>query len=420
LGLDTDGRPPTPRIPRHYEEIDVINQPEINPDVMGIPYADRKKILDASRGRTDLADLSSGNPDVPMPPYIRARLRDELESGYAPYTHYYGIPELRTRIAQYLGEACALQVDPETELLVTQGVQQALYLVLRTILRRGDEVLIPSPHYANYDLDPIASGGRPILVPLEEEDGFVPDPDRLDKAVTARTRAILFSNPNNPLGVTWSGSTLERIADLARRHDLYVLVDEVYRDFHPERLTSIAALPKMKERTFVFNGFSKSYFMMGLRTGYVAGPAQVIEHVKQLSYVVALCPSYLGQLAALAAFDCPRGQVEPLYAEFHRCLELLYDRVTSLPGVSCIRPDCGLYIFPNVSCAGMTSLELSLDLIREAGVITLPGTEFGPAGEGHLRLSVCAGYEQVELGARRLAERLVDLGADGSRGGDAC
>lgn len=395
--------------------MDVTNRREISSDVASIPYADRKKILDATRGRTDLADLSSGNPDVPMPPYIRVRLRDELESGYAPYTHYSGIPELRTRIAQYLRETCALDVNPGSEILVTHGVQQALYLVLRTILRRGDEVLIPSPHYANYDLDPLVSGGSPVLVPLDADDSFIPDSDRLVQAVTPRTRAILFSNPNNPLGVTWSRSTLEIIAELAGRHDLYVLVDEVYRDFHPESLVSIATLPGMKERTFVFNGFSKSYFMMGLRTGYVAGPARIIDHVKQLSYVVALCPSYLGQKAALAAFDCPRSQVEPLYAEFHECLKLLYDRVSRLPGVSCVEPECGLYIFPNVSCAGMTSLALSLDLIREAGVITLPGTEFGPSGEGHLRLSVCAGREQVELGIRRLEARLVDLTSNAAR-----
>ena len=127
----------------------MTDQPQINPDVESIPYADRKKILDATRGRTDLADLSSGNPDVPMPPHIRERLREEVEAGYAPYTHYYGIPELRTRIAQYLRDTCAITVDPESEILVTQGVQQALYLVLRTILRRGDDVLIPRPHYAN-------------------------------------------------------------------------------------------------------------------------------------------------------------------------------------------------------------------------------------------------------------------------------
>lgn len=394
----------------------MTDQLQINPDVERIPYADRKKILDATRDQTDLADLSSGNPDVPMPPYVQARLKEEVESGYAPYTDYYGIPQLRSRIAQYLRDTCAITFDPDSNILVTHGVQQALYLVLRTILRRGDEVLIPSPHYANYDLDPVASGGRPVLVPLDEDDGFKPDPDRLDQAITPRTRAILFSNPNNPLGVTWTRPTLEVVADLARRRDLYVLADEVYRDFHPERLTSIAALPGMKERTFVFNGFSKSYFMMGLRTGYVAGPSQIIDHVKQLSYVVALCPSYLGQIAALAAFDCPRSQVEPVYAEFHDCLDLLYNSVTRLPGVTCVQPDCGLYLFPNVSCSGLTSLELSLDLIREAGVITLPGTEFGPAGAGHLRLSVCAGREQVELGIHRLEERLTELSANASGG----
>jgi aminotransferase len=394
----------------------VTNHHPINPDVESIPYADRKKILDATRGRSGLADLSSGNPDVPMPRYVRDRLKEEVESGYAPYTHYYGIPELRVRIADYLEQSCSVGIDPDTELLVTQGVQQALYLVLRTILSRGDEVLIPSPHYANYDLDPVASGGRPVLVPLDEDQGFVPDPDRLQRAVTSRTRAILFSNPNNPLGVTWPQPTLEMIAELARRHDLYVLVDEVYRDYHPEPLVSIAALPGMKERTFVFNGFSKSFFMMGLRTGYVAGPAEIIDHVKQLHYVVALCPSYLGQVAALAAFDCPRDQVEPAYAAFNDALELIYESVSRLPGVSCVAPDCGLYIFPDFSCLGMTSLELSLDLIREAGVITLPGTEFGSAGQGHLRLSVCAGRQQVERGIDRLENRFQELASGPSSG----
>jgi aminotransferase len=305
-------------------------------------------------------------------------------------------------------------VDPNSEVLVTNGVQQALYLVLRTFLQPGDEVLIPSPHYANYNLDPIASGGEPVLVPLDEEAGFTPDVDRLEAAVTPRTRAILFSNPSNPLGVAWTEPTLAELADLARRRDLYVLVDEVYRDFHPEALTSVAALPGMKSRTFVFNGFSKSHFMMGLRIGYVAGPADLMAPVRQLSYVVALCPSYLGQIGALAALDCPRSQVEPTYDAFHRCLQFLYDRVSRLPGVSCVEPDCGLYIFPNVSCCGMSAFELALDLIREAGVVTLPGTEFGPSGEGHLRLSVCAGREQVELGIGRLEKRLTELSSNSS------
>jgi aminotransferase len=395
----------------------VSEELRINPDVENIPYADRKKILDATRGQKGLADLSSGNPDVPMPAYIRGRLREELESGYAPYTHYYGIPALKARIVGYLHEKCDIVADPDSEILVTQGVQQGLYLVLRTILRRGDEVLIPSPHYANYDLDPLASSGQPVLVPLDEEAGWAPNVDRLERAVTPRTRAIMFSNPNNPLGVTWSEPVLKKLADLARNHDLYVLADEVYRDYHPQPLPSIAALPGMRSRTFVFNGFSKSHFMMGMRIGYVAGPPQIMDHVKQLHYVVALCPSYHGQIAALAAFDCPRSEVEPVYESFHGCLELLYDRVTRLPGVTCVKPDCGLYLFPNVSSCGLTALDLALDLIKEAGVITLPGTEFGPAGEGHLRISVCAGREQVEAGINRLEKRFVELCSSSPEGG---
>jgi aminotransferase len=353
--------------------------------------------------REDLVDLMSGNPDIEMPVAIRERLKDWIDSEPMRYTDYWGLPELRRRLSERLAAECGITADPEREILVTHGVQEALYAVMRTVLRRGDEVLIPSPHYANYLLDTVACGAEPRFVPLREEDGFVPRLADLEAAVTGRTRLLVFSNPGNPLGVTWPEGTIRELAALARRRDLLVVVDEIYRDFaHPAPPCSIGSLPGMKERTFTLQGFSKTYFMMGLRIGYVAGPPDYMHHVRQLHYVLLLCPSTIGQIAALAALDCPRDQLEPLHREMREKLELLYSGITSIPGVRCVPPHGSFYLFPNVRCFGLSSLELAMELIENAGVATLPGTEFGAAGEGFLRLSVARKRPVVLEGIRRL------------------
>jgi aspartate/methionine/tyrosine aminotransferase len=249
----------------------------------------------------------------------------------------------------------------------------------------------------------VACGAEPVFVPLSEEQGFVPHIAALEQAITPRTRLLVYSNPNNPLGVTWGGEVVAALAELARRHDLLVVADESYRDFAlPGPPPSIASLPGMSERTFTVNGFSKTYFMMGLRIGYLAGPAAVIHHVKQLHYLLLLCPSTLGQSAALAALDCPQAELLPLHRQMQEKLALLYAAVRELPGVSCVSPNGTFYLFPNFKRFGLSSLELAVRLIEEAGVATLPGTEFGAAGEGHLRVSVVAPRNQVEEGARRL------------------
>ncbi len=386
------------------------SQIQIHPDILNIPYGDRKRIIDATQGREDLINLASGNPDLPMPAFITERLKASLNSGRASYTNYYGLPELRRKLSQFLREEWGISADPENELLITHGVQEGLYIVMKSIIHPGDEVLIPSPHYAEYELNAIACGSKPVLVPLDEDQGFIPNFDTMERAVTEKTRAVVFCNPNNPLGVVWPREVLQTIASLAKSHNLIVLVDEIYRDFtYAEQPPSIITLPGMEERTFVFGGFSKSYMMMGLRAGYVIGPAEAMFPIKNLHYCVALCPSSLGQIAALAALDCPKEQLKPIYREFGERLETLYQGVKAIPGVRCVEPRGGFYIFPNVSCFGLRSMDLALRLIEEVGVVTLPGTEFGPYGEGYLRLATCVDREQIETGVSRLLEFAKNL-----------
>ena len=375
----------------------------VNPAVAAIPYGDRKRIMELCRGREDLVDLMSGNPHQQMPEWIRRRTTELFNSQPMRYTHYWGMPELRQRLAEKLRAECGIGADAEKQILVTHGVQEALYVVMRTLLRPGQEVLIPSPHYANYLLNTVACGAEPVFVPLNEGNGYLPDLGELEAAVSEQTRLLVFSNPNNPLGVAWPDDTIRELADLARRHDLLVVVDEIYRDFaSPRPPLSIASVPGMEDRTFTLQGFSKSYFMMGMRIGYLSGPEEVMLHIKQLHYLITLCPSRIAQYAALAALDCPAEYLEPMHEEYREKLHILYQGVTSLAGVRCVEPNGSFYVFPNFSSFGLSSMELAAQLIEEVGLMTLPGTEFGPAGEGHLRLSVVSDRDRLEEGVERL------------------
>ena len=375
----------------------------VNPAVAAIPYGDRKRIMELCRGREDLVDLMSGNPYQQMPEWIRRRTTELFNSRPMRYTHYWGMPELRQRLAEKLRVECGISADAENQILVTHGVQEALYVAMRTLLRPGQEVLIPSPHYANYLLNTVACGAEPVFVPLPETNGFLPDIGELEAAVSEKTRLLVFSNPNNPLGVAWPDSTIGDLADFVRRHDLLIVVDEIYRDFAtPRPPLSIASLPGMEDRTFTLQGFSKSYFMMGMRIGYMTGPPEVMLHVRQLHYLITLCPSRIAQYAALAALDCPAEYLEPMHEEYREKLRILYQGVSCMPGARCVEPNGSFYAFPNFSSFGLSSLDLATKLIEEAGVMTLPGTEFGPAGEGHLRLSVVSDRDRLEEGVERL------------------
>ena len=375
----------------------------INPDVAAIPMSERESIWKAMQGRNDLANLASGNPDMVMPEPVRNAMRVHVDEGYARYTDYYGFKALRQGIGGMLERDWSLAVDSEDAIILTCGVQQGLYVVMRSILNPGDEVIIPSPHYGTYYQNTLACGAKPILVPLAESDNFVPDFERLAASVSPKSRAIVFCNPNNPLGVVWSHQTLTSLADFAQAHDLLVLVDEIYRSytFYGKPL-SIGSLPGMAQRTFTFGGFSKSHLMMGLRIGFVAGPPALMHTVKKLHYCVVLCPSAISQTAALAALQCTDADLAPIRSHFAAKLDHLYRRIKALPGVSCVAPGGGFYVFPNFSRYGSDAMAFAIRLIEEAGVVTLPGTEFGELGQGHLRLSVCATEAEVSEGIQRL------------------
>ncbi|MBT4525070.1 MAG: pyridoxal phosphate-dependent aminotransferase [Deltaproteobacteria bacterium] len=375
------------------------------PEIENIPESKRVPILRACEGKEDLANLAAGNPDMEMPDFITERLKEHIKTGLMPYTHYYGLPKLRTALSQNLEDEWRIKANPETELLITIGVSEALYLIMRTILHPGDEILLPSPHYGSYYQNCIACGAKPVLVPLDEQNNFDPDFDLTEKAITPKTKALLFCNPNNPLGTVWSKEILEKLAEFALRHDLIILMDEIYREFtFYDEPFSIGSIPEMRDRTFTLGGFSKSYMMMGLRTGFVTGPAAVMEAVKKLHYCITFCCPISGQIGALAALECPTEEMARIKADFKNRIEVLYQAVISISGVTCAQPKGAFYIFPNFSAFGKSAMDLAIDMIEKANVIALPGTEFGELGESHLRLSVCARPDRIKLGISRLQE----------------
>ena len=381
----------------------------INPDVAAIPMSQREAIWKAMEGRNDLANLASGNPDMTMPPSVREAMQQHAAEGYARYTDYYGFKALREGIGSMLERDWSLSIDSENGIIVTCGVQEGLYIVMRSILKPGDEVIIPSPHYGTYYQNTLVCGAKPVLFALNESEGFEPDFERLTAAVNSKSRAIVFCNPSNPLGVVWSHQTLKSLADFAQTHDLFVLVDEIYRDYtFNGKPLSIGSLPGMAQRTFTFGGFSKSHLMMGLRIGFVAGPPALIQAIKKLHYCVVLCPSVTSQTAALAALNCTEAELAPIRSHFAAQLDRLYRCVTALPGVSCVAPGGSFYVFPNFSRYGSDAMAFAIRLIEEAGVVTLPGTEFGELGQGYLRLSVCATESEVSEGIRRLEAFIHD------------
>jgi aspartate/methionine/tyrosine aminotransferase len=378
------------------------NTARLNPNVVAIPASKREAIWTAMKGKDGLANLASGNPEWAMPPSVVSRIQTYLQAGYARYTGYYGFDELRDGIAAKMKSDWSVTVHPRDELIVTNGVQEGLYVVMGTILQPEDEVIIPSPHYGTYYQNTLACGAKPVLVPLKESEGFLPDAEKIAAAVTPKSRAIVFCNPNNPLGVVWPRETLEALAQVALEHDLLVLVDEIYRDFADTPPVSIAALPEMRSRTFSFGGFSKSHVMMGLRIGFVTGPAALMDQVKKMHYCVALCPPVLGQVAAQAALECTEEELVAVRDHYKAKLAFLYKSVARFPGVSCVAPGGGFYVFPNFTAIEADSMALAVQLIEEAGVVTLPGTEFGDLGQGYLRLSVCAAEADVDEGVHRL------------------
>lgn len=356
-----------------------------------------------AKGR-EIIHLELGRPDFDTPDPIKEAAKEALDEGQVHYTPNWGTIELRQTISRHLEERLGVRYDPADEILVTVGTSEGLFLIMGAYFEPGDGVLVPSPGYPAYWAGPLWFRARPVPIKCPGDLGFQPDLDSLDPE---GCRLMIINSPANPTGAVWNEQTLKGIADVAREKDLLLVTDEIYSDIVFEgRHQSIASLEGMRDRVLVLDGVSKSYSMTGWRVGYVAGPRQLIRPLYKLRQYNTVCAAAFAQAGARAALESGTRWVKPMVEEFRRRRDYLIPALNQLPGFVCPMPQGAFYAFPDIRGVGMSSEELSFYLLEEAGVATVPGSEFGPDGEGHIRISYAASAEDLRKAVSCMADAL--------------
>jgi aminotransferase len=355
-----------------------------------------RKFFDIINTMPDVISLGVGEPDFVTPEHIRQAGIRSIELGHTRYTSNYGILELREEIAAMLKRRYSIDYDPASEILVTVGVSEGVDLAMRTLIDPGDEVISPDPGYVAYEADIVFAGGTSVPVPTYAKFDFGVRAEEIAAAITPRTRMILIGNPNNPTGAVVPRAELEGIARLAQHHDLIVAIDEVYsRLVYETEHVSIAAMPGMRERTVLLDGFSKAYAMTGWRIGYVAAPRVILEAMLKVHQYTIMCAGTAPQEAALEALRHGEEDVQRMHDDYARRRRMFVDGLNHI-GLPTREPRGAFYAFPSISSTGMTDDEFAEKLLFEEQVAVVPGSSFGAAGAGYVRCAYCTAYDKLE------------------------
>jgi len=366
----------------------------------------------------DVIDFASGEPDFDTPQPVKAAAEAAIRAGFTKYTPSSGIDELRGAIADKLQAEQGLHYD-KSQILVSCGAKHSLYNVAEALLEAGDELIIPVPFWVSYQDQTLLNDATPVLLQTREEDGYTITQEALEAILTPRTKAIIVNSPCNPTGTTYDRKTLEGIAEVALRHDLVIISDEIYEKVLYDGIqhVSIAALsPEVAARTVVINGVSKAYAMTGWRIGYAAGPKALLTAMANIQSQSTSNPCSISQKAAVAALRFGHPFTKMMVTEFDRRRRVMVDRLNKMPGVTCPMPTGAFYAFPNVS--GLLSrrwkdrpigsaAELATYLLNEAQVAVVPGEPFGSGC--HIRLSYATAMEAIERGLTRMEAALGRL-----------
>ncbi|NWF87354.1 pyridoxal phosphate-dependent aminotransferase [Candidatus Bathyarchaeota archaeon] len=352
----------------------------------------------------DIINLSVGEPDFAPPEHALEAGWQAAKEGKTHYTPTNGIPELREELARKAYRDYGLNYDPASEILITVGGTEAIFSALISLIDAGDEVLIPNPGFVCYEPCVHLAEGVPVSVPLLEKNGFKPSIDDVMSLITKKSRVIILNYPNNPTGAVLSYDELAALAKVAVEHDMVVISDEVYEKiiYDNAKHHCAATFPEMRERTIVVNSFSKTYAMTGLRVGFLYGPKELVSPIWLAQQYIIACADSLAQYIALAALREPQYFVEEMVREFDRRRRLIYSRLREIEGFRCTLPKGAFYVFPNITDFGMTSEEFAELLIKKAHVAAVPGSAFGSYGEGCMRFSYAAAYEQLEEALDRI------------------
>lgn len=362
--------------------------------------AARARALEAT-GR-DVIHLEVGEPDFDTPDNVRAAAQRALDAGWTHYGPFLGLPALREAIAADATRRKGFPVSAD-RVVVTPGAKPIMFYAMFALINPGDEVIVPDPGFPIYESMARFVGGVPVPLPIRMSNGFGIDLDELESLVTARTRLLVLNSPANPTGGVLPRAAIERIAEIALRHDLTVLADEIYgRIVYDGEHVSIASLAGMAERTIVLDGFSKTYAMTGWRLGYGILPEPLLTPFGRLIINSVSCTSSFSQVAAAEALNGPQDAVDAMVAEFRTRRDLVVDGLNAIPGIRCLRPEGAFYVFPDVSGTGLSGSELAERLLREVGVSVLAGTAFGGMGRDHIRISYANSQERIRAALERI------------------
>ena len=382
----------------------------VAPHIAALPKSGIRDFFDLVSTMKDVISLGIGEPDFVTPWNIRENALYSIERGHTHYTSNLGMLPLRKEICNYLSSDFNVHYDPASECIVTVGVSEALDLVIRAITSPGDEIVYHEPCYVSYSAEVKMAHGVPVAVETHEENDFALDPADLKKAITPKTRAILLNFPCNPTGATLTAEQTKRIAEIAVKHDLIVLADHIYSELTDDgpMTPSIAALPGMKERTVFLHGFSKAFAMTGFRIGYACGPAPLIDAMMKIHQYSMLCAPITAQEAALEALRSGRPDMEAMRMEYRDRRNVIVEGFNSM-GLPCFKPQGAFYIFPNITSTGLSSMEFAKRLLMSKKVAVVPGSAFGPCGEGFVRCSYATSMEGIKEALARIAEFVREL-----------
>lgn len=371
--------------------------------VGAIPRSGIREFFDIVQSMPDVISLGVGEPDFVTPWHIREAAIYGLERGRTTYTSNLGLLRLREAIAAHVAEHFGVAYDPRRQVLITVGVSEALDIALRAVIEPGDEILYHEPCYVSYSPSIALAHGVPVAVPCRAEDGFAVTADAIQRALTPRSKVLVLNFPTNPTGGTMTRQDLAGIADLARQHNLLVITDEIYSEliFEGEH-TSIAALPGMAERTIFLHGFSKAYAMTGFRIGYACGPTDLVEAMMKIHQYSMLCASVVSQEAALEAIRYGAPDTAAMREQYRLRRNFIVNAFQGM-GLPCHLPRGSFYAFPCVRPTGLSSRDFAVRLLHEEKVACVPGSAFGPSGEGYLRCCFATALDRIEVAAERMA-----------------
>ncbi|MEI6564855.1 MAG: aminotransferase class I/II-fold pyridoxal phosphate-dependent enzyme [bacterium] len=370
--------------------------------LLNIPRSGIRDFFEIVSSRKDVISLGIGEPDFVTPWHVREQAIYALEHGATSYTSNRGLLELRRAISTYVGKAFGVVYNPETEILVTVGVSEALDLALRAICEPGDEIMYHEPCFVSYAPEIRFSHGVPVAVSTTRENDFRLTRAMLEEKVTPRTKALLLNFPTNPTGATLTQADVNDIASFAKQHDLLVITDEIYSEltYEGER-PSIAAVPGMKERTIFLHGFSKGWAMTGFRLGYACAPPELSEAMMKIHQYIMMCAPILSQKAAIEALKTDQDTAD-MRASYEKRRNFLCSALNEM-GIPCHLPKGAFYVFPYIGDYGLTSEKFALRLLDEENVACVPGSAFGTSGEGFLRCCYATDIEEIKEATQRMA-----------------